>query len=258
MKKNAHLLELIFHIVFPQFKNSYFVIVMSYAILLSGGVGQRLGNSTPKQYIECNGKPIIAFSLATLINNGYIDEVVIVAASQWIPFIQNLIDQLETKKEIYFANPGDTRQLSILSGLEEIKHKHHRESNDDIVIIHDAARPLVSDALLCECFTIDDVYDGVMPVLPVKDTIYFSEDGNVISNLLDRSKLFAGQAPESFRFGRYYQAHKALTYEELLTVNGSSELAYKAGLRIKLVKGDPMNFKITDSQDLENFKRLTE
>lgn len=232
---------------------------MNYAILLSGGFGLRLGNVIPKQYIECNGKPIIAYALATLLDNDNINEIVIVAANKWIPYISDWIDKLEMKKKIYFAKPGDTRQLSILNGLEEIKkEEHHSESSEDMVIIHDAARPLVSNELINACLNIENEFDGAMPVLPVKDTIYYSEDGTVISNLLNRSKLFAGQAPESFRLERYYQAHKLLTNEELLDINGSSELAYKVGMKIKLVKGDPLNFKITDSQDLENFKRVTE
>jgi len=228
---------------------------MNYAILLSGGVGQRLGSNIPKQYIDCCGKPIIFYSLSALFLNSNVDKMVIVAADDWIPLIKVELAKFDSDKEILFASAGETRQLSIFNGLEKIDQKFEIHE-DDIVIVHDAARPLVSQDLIDSCMVFEEEYDGVMPALPVKDTIYVSEDGRCISQLLNRATLFAGQAPESFRLMKYYQAHSLLSWEELLKINGSSELAFRAGMKIKMVKGDIMNFKITDSQDLENFKQL--
>lgn len=229
---------------------------MNFAILLSGGIGHRLGSSIPKQYIECNGKPIICYSLNSLLINESIDELVVVAANEWIPLIQTISANLNSTKPIYYANPGETRQLSIFNGLRAITTRHTNITDIDLVIIHDAARPLLSEKLINLCLKIEDEYDGAMPVLPVKDTIYKSEDGLTISQLLDRSTLYAGQAPESFRLRRYFQAHEQLTLNELQKINGSSELAYRVGMRIKFVQGDPMNFKITDTKDLDNFIQI--
>jgi len=230
---------------------------MNFAILLSGGIGQRLGASIPKQYIKCNGKLIIQFSLTTLLSNENIDELVIVAANEWISTIQLIVYSLTVNKPVYYASPGETRQFSILNGLNEIYSRHKEIGDRDLVIVHDAARPLVSEELINSCLLIENEYDGAMPVLPVKDTIYVSDNGATISTLLDRATLYAGQTPESFRFRKYLQAYEQLCYDELLKIKGSSELAYKAGMKIKLVKGDVMNFKITDFQDLENFKQIS-
>ena len=95
-----------------------------------------------------------------------------------------------------------------------------------------------------------------MPVLSVKDTTYQSIDGTHITALLDRNTLFAGQAPESFRFRKYLDIHNPLSSEEIDQIKGSSEIAHKFGLNIKLVKGDPLNFKITDTSDLNRFKTI--
>lgn len=226
---------------------------MNVAIILSGGTGTRLGANIPKQYIEVGCMPIITYCLKVFAAHPMINGLVVVAASEWVATIQAQIDALHIRKSVVFANPGSTRQLSILNGLNKAKSSF---SDIENVIIHDAARPLVSAQLITDCLMACDEYDGSMPVLPVKDTIYQSNDGTAISGLLNRSTLFAGQAPEAFRFDKYLEAHSSLSTEEILKINGSSEIAYKTGMRIKMVQGDVMNFKITDSTDLQRFKDI--
>ena len=74
--------------------------------------------------------------------------------------------------------------------------------------------------------------------------------------MLNRNKLWAGQAPEAFVFGKYLKIHEEMTHEELLKINGSTEIAFKKGLKVEMVEGDPMNFKITTPEDLSNFKSI--
>ena len=85
-----------------------------------------------------------------------------------------------------------------------------------------------------------------------------SKDGNSISSLLKRSEIVAGQAPEAFRFGKYIAVHDQMSYEDILKISGSTEIAYKAGLNIKLVPGEELNFKITTTEDLDNLKHVLE
>ena len=127
---------------------------------------------------------------------------------------------------------------------------------DDVIIIHDAARPLVSEALIRRCIDGCKEADGVLPVLPVKDTLYMSKDGESISSLLKRSEIVAGQAPEAFRFGKYLAVHDRMSKDEILQISGSTEIAYKAGLNVRLVQGEERNFKITTAEDLDNFKHI--
>lgn len=223
---------------------------MIYAIILSGGIGTRLGKSTPKQYLLAGDRPIISYCLDTFSNHSEIDVVIIVCATEWQNVISEEMRRVSDKTPI-FAMPGETRQLSILNGLKAISEI----KDDDWVIIHDAARPCVTHKLISECLNLrNECYDGAMPVIPVKDTIYQSLDKHSITGLIDRSTLYAGQAPEAFNLGKYLKAHENITEEELLKINGSSELAFKMGLKIKLLPGDVNNYKITDSTDLERFK----
>lgn len=227
---------------------------MNIAIILSGGVGSRMGLNIPKQYMIVKEQPVLNYCLATFLKHDTIDALVIVVADEWIDFLKEHLSKLHPNKPVFFAKPGETRQYSIYNGLKLV---HDNGFNDnDIVIIHDGARPLVSHELIERCLEGCKVADGVMPVIPVKDTIYLSEDGKDIQALLNRSHLWAGQAPEAFRFGAYKKIHDAMNREDLLKITGSTEIAYKAGLNCQMVDGDPMNFKITTPEDLSNFEGL--
>ena len=93
----------------------------------------------------------------------------------------------------------------------------------------------------------------MLPVLPMKDTVYLSSDGERVTALLNRNEIFAGQAPELFRFDKYYEANKRLLPNEILRINGSTEPAIMAGMNIAMIPGDENNFKITTQADLERF-----
>lgn len=252
---------------------------MVIALVLSGGTGTRMGVNTPKQYIELNGRPIISYCLECLFAHESIDAVQIVADEAWHETIlqgirgtcagvkmekatggedDDMADSVSYRgclgKFRGFSEPGRTRQLSILNGLEDIR-KYAADS--DYVLIHDAARPLLSAGQIADCLSaVKGGHDGALPVLPMKDTVYFSEDGEGITSLLERSKIFAGQAPELFVLGKYYEANRALLPERILKINGSTEPAVMAGMDIAMIPGDEGNFKITTRADLERFQEI--
>jgi len=228
---------------------------MNIAVILSGGIGSRMGLDIPKQYVLVKNQPIINYCLKTFIEHDKIDIIVITVANEWKCFVEEHLSRLAPKKPIYFAKPGKTRQYSIFNALNTINATNN---NDDLVIIHDAARPLVSNLLITKSLLACKNADGIMPVIPVKDTIYLSDDGHNIKQLLNRNYLWAGQAPETFRFYKYLEAHNQLSEDELLKINGSTELAYKCGLNCQMIEGDPLNFKITTLEDLSNFKSIIE
>lgn len=230
---------------------------MNAAIILSGGTGERMRQSSgvPKQYIEVNGQSILEFCLRTFIESSSIDGIVVVANELWHDYIKDIFEKLGTHKFLGFAQPGAARQLSIYNGLEKVKQIC---PDADRVIVHDAVRPRVSLDLIGRCMEGLNQAAAVMPALPVKDTCYQSADGQKIMALLPRSQLFAGQAPEAFRFQPYLAAHRAMNEDELAAVNGSSELAYKSGMEVRIIPGEEGNFKITTPEDLTLFKRYLE
>ncbi len=249
---------------------------MNIAVILSGGSGSRMKAGTkPKQYLEVLGKPIICYCLETFQKHNMIDAIVIVAEEQYQEMLDEWMEKEHISKFADYAPAGRTRQHSIYSGIAIAREvvewyevpdeiggyirvgvKEETEAVKDVVIIHDAARPCVSERIITDCINGALECDGAMPVITVKDTVYQSTDGKTISSLLNRDELFAGQAPEAFKLDQYLAVHDAMSDEELANVRGSSEIAYRHGMKIKLVKSEEANFKITTKEDLEKFKLL--
>ena len=223
-------------------------------LLLSGGIGARVGGSLPKQYIEVNGRMIVSRCIGRVWECGSISGLWIVADESWQEAIAESVPERE--RILGFSAPGQNRALSILNGLRGIRNVC---PEDTIVIVHDAVRPLVSVETLEACINACSQHDGAMPVLPMTDTVYYSDtSGSRVERLLDRSRIYAGQAPEAFRLGKYLEATERLLPEKILSINGSTEPAILAGMDIAMIPGDKGNFKITTREDLEHYRRIVE
>ena len=226
---------------------------MRFALVLAGGTGTRLGEGVPKQYREVNGKPVIQYLLDILGEVEEIDTIVIVADEVWHAYVQAGMNEKVIRKFSGFSLPGKTRQLSVLNGLDDIASQAEEAES---VLILDAARPLLSQQLIRDCYRALEGHEGVLPVLSMKDTVYYSEDGRQVTSLLERPKIFAGQAPELFVFQKYYEANRKLSEEEMAAICGSTEPAIKASMDVVMIPGDEMNFKITTMSDLIRFEEI--
>ena len=228
---------------------------MKVALILSGGTGLRLGSDIPKQYIEVAGRPIISYCLETLSSHEEVEALQIVADPAWQDLIWNCLRQTDSKKKFRgFSEPGENRQLSIFHGLQDLRTY---AEDSGYVFIHDAARPCLSPEQITDCLQGAEGHEGLMPVLPMKDTVYTSLDGGKsVAALLDRSTVYAGQAPEVFRIGRYYEANQKLFPDRIRQINGSTEPAVLDGMEIIMIPGDEGNFKITTKADLERFRQI--
>lgn len=227
---------------------------MNAALILAGGIGNRMEENVPKQYIEVCGKPVFSYCFDNLFQHKMIDTVQIVSAPEWQNTIKMWLPKDESCKKFRgFSKPGENRQLSILQGIEDILRY---AKGTDYVLIHDAVRPFLSADLISACLSAVVGHDGVVPVLPMKDTVYVSGDGKTISSLLNRSEIFAGQAPEVFRLGKYCEANRHLLPDQILSINGATEPAVLGKMDIVMIPGDENNFKITTQADLKRFCEL--
>jgi len=224
--------------------------MMVTAIILSGGTGSRMGLNIPKQYMRICDKMIITYALTPFIEEPDITSIQIVCESNYRDMILEDVGD-SAGIVLGFSLPGQTRQLSIYNALKDISDNM---MPDDIVIIHDAARPNVSSEMIRACIRACEHCDGALPVIPMKDTVYYSEKGDRADKLIPRSKLFAGQAPEAFKFGKYLSACESLLPDDILGINGSSEPAIIAGMDIAMIPGDERNYKITTPEDLERYR----
>ena len=230
---------------------------MNYAVILSGGIGSRMNRpECPKQYIEVLGKPVLVYTLEIFQANPDVEGIIIVAAPQWRGDIDGWLREYGIEKFMGYADPGESRQESFLSGLEACMETSKDPA--DRVIIHEAVRPLVTGKLISACLKEIDSYEGCMPVIPMNDTIYQSTDGQNLTGLADRSILYCGQSPEAFLLWKFTEINRETDRAQLKKIRGASELAYMKGVRMHLIPGEQNNFKITYEPDLDRFQRILE
>lgn len=222
---------------------------MNIALILSGGTGQRLVADTPKQYHLLLGKPVIVYTMEQFQRRDDIRYLFVTATHEWKEQILRWKDDYHLTKLCAVAPAGRDRQLSICSGL--LAAKPFMTGIRDNVIIQDAVRPLTSPALITRLLAGLQEAPSVMPVLPVTDTTYTSQDGQWADGLLERSALYGGQAPEAFHYHPYLHLYEETPPEELSAMSGSCQLPYKAGWNVKMVPGEQENIKITYPLDLK-------
>lgn len=225
------------------------------AVVLSGGSGTRMGTDLPKQYMDLLGKPVLVHTLGALQRCQEVEGVVAVVHPAWEKRIFQWKEQFQLNKLLVAAPAGENRQLSIRNGLLAAQPFMTQNAGAG-VIIQDAARPLTSVELLSRL--VQELQDApaVLPALPITDTTYVSRDGQWVDGLLERSTLFAGQAPEAFHYWPYMTLYRDTPAEELGTMSGSCQLPYRAGWKVKLIQGGADNLKITYMGDWRMCEKL--
>lgn len=225
------------------------------AIVLSGGIGARMGTEIPKQYQVIAGKPVVVHTLEQMQYCEAVDGVLVTADLVWAEQIRQWKENFSLTKLLAIVPASVNRQLSIQNGLIEAERFMSRHGNSG-VIIQDAVRPLTSAGLMIRLITELKDSPCVMPVLPMTDTTYTSRDGVWVDGLLDRSTLFCGQAPEAFWYWPYLKLYREASVETLCELSGSCQLPFSKGWKVKMIPGERENIKITYTKDLTTCERL--
>ncbi|MGD9638435.1 MAG: bifunctional 2-C-methyl-D-erythritol 4-phosphate cytidylyltransferase/2-C-methyl-D-erythritol 2,4-cyclodiphosphate synthase [Alphaproteobacteria bacterium] len=211
------------------------------ALIVAAGKGHRFGNELPKQYHQLGNKMVLAQSLGIFANHYLVDGVAAVINFDDMPFYEIAAQGLNLLPPI---KGGKTRQDSVRLGLEAIK-----EQQPDIVLIHDGARPFISYDLITNTIEALNDYDGVIPAIPVKDTLKKVQN-NIITQTVDRNELWRAQTPQGFNFEKIRTAH--LKAQNLELTDDAAVFEY-SGLDVLIINGDEGNEKITLKEDLEKF-----
>ena len=227
---------------------------MNFAVILAGGVGVRMGHKLPKQYIVVEGKPVLVHTLERFQACGSIDKIVIVANEVWRSDITGWLEQYGITKLLDFADPGPSRQDSVYSGLTVCKQ--HATGENDVVVVHDAARALVTPELIATLVSGLDGYDGCISVLPIKDAIFYSKTGDAIDSLVDKATIFTAQTPECFYLLPFWQINHDATPEEREVAASNYEMGIKNNWKIHICPGDENNFKLTTPADMDRMISL--
>jgi 2-C-methyl-D-erythritol 4-phosphate cytidylyltransferase len=211
-----------------------------WAILVAGGRGERLGLDHPKAFAKLGEDPLLAEPLRRLDDSGWIDAIVVVVPAGWEEPAILLAEELGCGKVSACVAGGEARADSVRAGLTEVP------AEAIAVLVHDAARPLVSDEVIERVLApLSEGWDGVVPGLPVSDTLKrVAPDGSVVETVA-RDAVYAVQTPQAFPAD---VLRRALAGESAATDCAGSVEA--AGGRVKVVPGDPRLLKVTTTEDL--------
>lgn len=214
---------------------------MNYVIILASGTGERIGNKTPKQFIEIKGKTILEHTISVFEKNKKTDRIILVVHRDYLEFCKNF----KFKKLYKVIEGGKKRQDSSRLGVNLINE------DDAKVLIHDAARPFIKDEIINNCYDALDKYNAVNTGVESTDTIIEINENNIITNIPKRSSLLRCQTPQGFRCSLIKKAHK-IALEKNLEVTDDTGLIVLLNLdRVFVVKGDIENIKITYPDDIK-------
>lgn len=232
---------------------------MVYGAMLAGGVGSRMKSAViPKQFLEVDGQPVILYTLRNMLKVKRFDYIYIATHKDYIAYMKDMVEKyVETPEKVRIIEGGKERMDSIHNVTDAIVADCglHEE---DVIVIHDAVRPLVTEKILNDSIDAAGQYGACVCGLPATDTMLYSEDGKVVTNIPERSKLFNGQAPDSFRLKRFIEMQENLTEEQKKIICGTSQICTMNNQPIYIIEGDALNFKLTTDGDLIIFKSMIE
>lgn len=223
---------------------------MTTCILLAGGNGTRTGMDCPKQFLEIQGKPIFLYGLEILEQIEEVDLIIIVVLEAWEAYVCEWVQKLGLKKSKYIVHGGKSRQHSIYNGLIKARELM---ADEDIVMVHDAARPLVNPSVVRKTIAEARKSGSALPVIKENDALYMSKDDVHVELTLSKSGLYRGQTPVCVRFGVYYDLHTSAQDEDLTRATGSCTLLFQNNIKVTMVEGDEKTYKITTKKDVDMF-----
>ena len=217
------------------------------ALVVAAGRGLRAGGKVPKQYMQLGGKYVLTRTLEAFASHPRIAKMAVVINPACRELYEKAASPFDPGLLLAPVAGGESRRESVLNGLEALAG-HHPE----LVLIHDAARPLVSHSLISRVIGALEKDQAALPLIPVTDTIKQVE-GGLVENTPDRSRLFAAQTPQGFRFplilDLHRQAARAARHEGVDFTDDAS-IAEWAGIRVRMVEGEFENIKLTTGRDL--------
>jgi len=213
------------------------------AIILAGGTGKRMKSRVPKQFLDLCGKPVIVHSLERFAASKIISDIVIVSHPDHVGTTGKMVRRFHIPKIYKILKGGSTRQRSSFIGVKGCA------PDTRYVLIHDAARPFVKERMLRDVLSTAKRYGAAGPAIETGDTIIEEERG-CIKNIPRRRTLKRIQTPQGFAYDKILNAHLMALKRNIKNCTDDCGLVISTGGKVKIVKGDPENIKITVASDL--------
>ena len=223
---------------------------MISAIILAGGKGKRMRSAISKQFIDIKGKPIIYYTLKKFSENKKIDNIIVVLPEDEVKYFkENILKKYELRINKIVIG-GKERQDSVYNALKSLKN-----SSTDIVLIHDGARPFISERIINEGIKFAEIYGAAAPGVMPKDTIKVKNEKNFSVDTPNRANLVSIQTPQVFKFDEILECHEKIRYNGE-KVTDDTMVVEKYGYSVYLYDGEYTNIKVTTPEDLILAERL--
>lgn len=224
---------------------------MVFGVILAGGIGSRMGNvEKPKQYLTVGNKPIIIHTIEKFYASSRFEKLIVLCPNQWINHTKNLIRKnFKNTDRIVVIEGGSTRNETIMNSIRYIEKEYGLE-DDTVIVTHDSVRPFLTHRIIEENIDYALEYGACDTVIAASDTIVESKNHKIISNIPDRSIMYQGQTPQSFKAKKLKALYESLTPEEKEILTDACKIFVIKGEDVHLVEGEVFNIKITYPYDL--------
>lgn len=223
------------------------------ALIIAGGSGNRMHQSIPKQFLTVNERPVIIYTLEAFQKHVEIDEIDVVCISGWEQMLRAYANQFNITKLKQIIPGGANGQESIRNGVFAIEKERQPE---DIVLIHDAIRPLVSPEIISDCIAKTKEYGSAIVSIPCAEAMLQTEDGVVSTGSYPRNLLKRTQTPQGFKLGEICSLHREALKKGITNSVASCTLMIELGRQVYFSAGSEKNIKLTTVEDIDIFKAL--
>lgn len=227
---------------------------MNIALIKAGGVGSRMGAEVPKQFIAVNGKPVIVYTLEEFEHHPAIDAIVVVCVDGWHDTLRSYIRKFNITKVRSIVSGGETSLRSIREGLREARRLF---SDDDLVLVHDANRPMTSEDIISDVIAKATIHGSAVAAIPTTDEV-MQQEGTTLSStvFLDHKVLYRIQTPDAYRLGYVSNLLENATDDQLDNLGATNTLAIASGGRVFFAQGSELNIRLTTKEDILLFQTL--
>lgn len=228
---------------------------MNIALLIAGGAGNRMGQDIPKQFLHVDGCPIIIYTMQCFQKHPDIDAIAVVCLKGWETVLQAYANQFNIAKLKWIFPGGNSGMESIHNGIYGLKNEGC--GDDDLVLIHDSVRPLLSQDIISSNIAICKAYGYAITGIQCREAILESEDGFVSTTSIPRDTLIRTQTPQTFRLGNIIEVHEEAKRKGIAdSVASCTLIAEVGGREMHIVPGSEKNIKVTTVEDIEILKAL--
>ena len=226
---------------------------MIFAAILAGGIGTRLDLGIPKQFYEINNKPLIIYCVEQFLKVDELDKIIVSSPKDYLDKTNSLIiEYLGDNDKLVVIEGGEKRNDTILNSIDYALL--NGADDESIMVTHDGARIFVSQDLIENSIKYAKKYGASSPVIPATDVIFQRDENGSLKSIPERKYLSHAQTPQSFNIFKFLDIYDDLTSDEIRLLDEAMMLFYLRNENVFLFEGDPLNFKITRSLDLEMAK----